>query len=273
MPREKPLPASVLVFASGPGSRRMETLCFPFMILCILVLMRADMRRTRLCCAVLLAALFWSINGFAQGSYKVAPVPLPASSDLPKVLSGAVEQQGTSLVDSTGKTLAEVWLSQAIATKQNPESSPDSVYGGIQVGTFVGVLDFPSADTDYRGQKIKPGFYTLRYAQIPQDGNHMGVSPYPDFVLLVPAAQDADPGQVMNYQNLLKLSRMTTTTGHPGVLCMAPVTSAAGSSLPAAVQDDQGDCILEMKGQNKPAAGGAAQDYPIGIILVGQTQS
>lgn len=222
---------------------------------------------------VLMAALLWSLNGFAQGSYKVAAAALPASSGLSQNLVAAVQQQGASLADASGKTLAEVWLSQSIPTQQNPQNSPDSVYGDIQVGTFVGVLDFPAPDTDYRGQKIKAGFYTLRYAQIPEDGNHMGVSPYPDFVLLVPAAQDTDPGQLMDFKNLLKLSRMATTTGHPAVLSMAPVSSAAGSALPAATQDDQGDCILEIKGESKPAAGGAAQDYPLGIILVGQSQS
>jgi hypothetical protein len=47
-------------------------------------------------------------------------------------------------------------------------------------------VHFLHAAADFRGQQVPVGFYTLRYALIPDDGNHLGVSPNPDFLLLIP---------------------------------------------------------------------------------------
>ena len=45
--------------------------------------------------------------------------------------------------------------------------------------------------TDFRGQEIKKGVYTLRYGQQPEDGNHIGTSELADFLLAIPAGVDS----------------------------------------------------------------------------------
>ncbi len=57
------------------------------------------------------------------------------------------------------------------------------------------MVRFPQGMSDYRGQSLPPGVYTLRYQLLPQDGNHMGVAPNPDFLLASPAASDSRPEQ------------------------------------------------------------------------------
>ena len=64
------------------------------------------------------------------------------------------------------------------------------------------MANFPKGMSDYRGQAIPPGSYTLRYAMLPQDGNHMGVAPNPDFLLAIPAAIDSDPQQNYLFRKL-----------------------------------------------------------------------
>ena len=56
---------------------------------------------------------------------------------------------------------------------------------------MLGALRFPGEGHDYRDQTIAKGVYTLRYGLQPVNGDHLGVSTYRDYALLVPAAKDS----------------------------------------------------------------------------------
>ncbi|MGD0696786.1 MAG: hypothetical protein ABSB82_18380 [Terriglobia bacterium] len=208
------------------------------------------------------AQLACSVMAWAQGAYKVQPASLPA--DLPAALAAALLPQGNQVVDSTGAVFCEVWWGKAIPTKAGGGASGDLLYGSLEVGTLVGALHFPKAGSDFRGQNIKPGYYSLRYALIPQDGNHMGVNPTRDFLLMSPAALDTNPGQIVALNDLYILSRKASGSNHPAILTMsAPSGNAKTGSL---TQDDQGHWIFEANGKT---AGG--QDLPLAVVVVGQT--
>jgi len=197
---------------------------------------------------------------FAQGAYKITSASqLP--SDVPAAVSGVLNAHGTSLNDATGAPVSSIWWAKAIAV--TPGGSPDAVYPELAVGTFLGVLNFPKGGSDFRGQKIKPGTYTLRYAHIPQDGNHMGVNPYPDFVLLIPVASDTDTTKVLALPDLLKLSKLASGTPHPAVMSLVPTSQSA--TFPSLVQDDQGHWVLQVE------VSAGSKQMPLALIVVGQT--
>ena len=131
----------------------------------------------------------------------------------------------------------------------------------------MGVIHFPAAAKDYRGQGVKAGYYTLRYELVPQDGNHMGVSQYRDFLLLVPAAKDTDGTKAVTFADAVKLSRDSTDTGHPGVMLMDSV-SDSDKTFPALFQDYSQNWALQMEAQ----VGTSGQKLPLAIVLVGQYQ-
>ncbi len=213
---------------------------------------------------LLIAALLVSASTlFAQGNYKVEPAGAPPA-DVPKAVADLLSKTGAKLVSDQGP-VAEIWLRQDIPAAASPDSSSDVLYGAIAPGTLVGVLHFPAAATDFRGQPIKAGYYTLRYDLVPQDGNHMGVSQYRDFLLLVPTAQDTSPTATLAFNDLVKLSRASTGTGHPGVLVMDPVNQSAGQ-LPAAFKDDLGNWAVQLKGAS------GSKDLPLAVVLVGKYQ-
>jgi hypothetical protein len=218
----------------------------------------------------LAVAMLTALSAFAQGDYKAETISGPPPADVPKVLQDAVLAQGARLLDNQGKPLAEIWLAKTLVGQANPSSSMDIIYGSIQPGAFVGVLHYPNGGSDFRGQNIKSGFYTLRYDLIPQDGNHMGVSQYRDFLLLMPVAQDTDPSKPLKFEDAMKLSRAASGTSHPGVLSMDTTDQASGA-LPTAFKDDMGNWVLAAKTQVK-AEGGAAKDLPMAIVLVGKYQ-
>jgi len=208
---------------------------------------------------VLLAAL-----AYAQGTYKVESAGAPA--ELGAALQDALQSSGARLVNGQGAAVAEVWLRKSIPVQEGSAKSGDILYPALATGTMVGVARFPNGGSDFRGQPIKPGVYTLRYAQIPQDGNHLGVSPYRDFLLLGPAASDTDIDKPLTFDAVVKLSRQASGTGHPAILSLSPATET--KSEPAAFQDDQGHWVLQVKVE--PSGG---PSFSMGIVLVGKTEA
>jgi hypothetical protein len=176
-------------------------------------------------------------------------------------LQDALESQGARVVSGQGGTLLEVWLAKTVPTSSSPSASSDFLYGSLSEGVFLGVLHFPTQGADFRGQAIKPGFYTLRYGLIPQDGNHMGVNPTRDVLVLCPVAADSDLGRALKFDELVKLGRQSSGAPHPGILVGAPVN---GDSFPAVVKDDQGRWNLQVK------VHGSSGDLPFAFTVVGK---
>lgn len=205
----------------------------------------------------------------AQGSYKATADGAP-DAVIPSSVRAVLESQGVQFSGVQGP-VCEIWWRKGIPEGKTAGASGDILYGGLNMGEFVGVLHLPAAAKDFRGQAIKPGYYSLRYALIPQDGNHMGVSSYRDFLLLTPIADDANPSQDMTFNAVVKASRLTTGTGHPAVLMLDPPSQGGNAAFPAAAQDDQGNWALDVKLDVKPVAGGAAK-LPFAVVLVGQYQ-
>ena len=171
-------------------------------------------------------------------------------------LKHAVEDKGYRVAFDDGWT-AEFWFVKQLKTAT--EDASGALYPELHNGEFVGVVSLPKGMTDFRGQAIPPGTYTLRYQMMPQDGNHMGVSPNPDFLLAIPIASDRDPGQHYLYKKLVALSAQTTGTSHPAVIAL----DSAGDPG-SVVRDAQNVTVLTVA---IPVESGAAEK--IGIVVKG----
>ena len=202
------------------------------------------------------------LAGMAFGqTYKVENAGAPPAANLPKPLQDALESQGARVLNDQGGALLEVWMSKAVPTASSAGASSDFLYSTLSEGVFLGVLHFPAQAMDFRGQAIKPGFYTLRYGLIPQDGNHMGVNPTRDVLVLCPVAADNDLGTALKFDDLVKLSRQASGTPHPGFLVGAPVN---GDTFPAVAKDDQGHWNFQVK------VHGSSGDLPFAFTVVGK---
>jgi hypothetical protein len=211
---------------------------------------------------LLASLLLFGALAWGQGSYKADTAAAPNASDVPKALLDMLDPQGARLVNDKGATVGEVWLVKGAGL--SPGGSSDAVCPGLGVGELVGVLHYPNPSGDFRGQNIKAGFYTLRYAHMPQDGNHMGANPYPDFLVLSPVGADTALDKALEFADLVKLSKQASGTVHPAVLSLIPV--ASGAKFPSAAQSDQGYWALQIRLAGK---GGGSQ--PMALVLVGQT--
>ena len=179
------------------------------------------------------------------------PPPASVSSELRQ----AVEEKGYRVTLDGGWT-GEFWFAKNLATTKKDVSG--ALYPELSDGEFVGVVSFPRGFSDYRGQSIPAGVYTLRYQLLPQDGNHLGVAPSPDFLLAIPAADDSHPDAIYPYKKLVALSAKSTGGNHPAVIAME-----GGGAAGSVNMTDQGYVVFTVA---VPSSSGSEK---LGIIVKG----
>jgi hypothetical protein len=186
---------------------------------------------------------------------------------LPAIAGEASDKIKTAL-DATGyrvflpNTLAacDVWLAKVVATVKRADAKGAS-YPEFADAQFLGVITFPKGGgRDFRGQTVRAGSYTMRYQLLPSDGNHLGVAPYPDFVLLVPLAEDADPAATFDFGKLIDLSAAAAHSAHPAAFEMMPPEGDEGT----ATQTDDGWIVLHASVSNKDG-----KKMPVAIVVKG----
>lgn len=215
---------------------------------------------------LVLIACLCILPAAAQG-YKVEKVTDPPPGDLAAavrdVLSGdALRVSGPSSV------LCEVWLRKSVPVLATPVKDLGITFGEIAEGTLVGAIRFPSQVEDFRRQSIPPGVYTLRYALIPVDGNHVGVAEQRDFILIGPAASDSDPATLTRDQTL-DLSRMASGSNHPSVWSLALVSEPAPAMFPVLVHQQGDEELWLLEFQLTPAAN--TKPIPVALVVAGHS--
>jgi len=211
------------------------------------------------CLASSLLIFALSTLSAAQSGKVEALGRLPESS-VPAAMRAAIDARGYRVLLDDNTVAAELWLRKDLPASPKTQAA-DVIYDRLAVSNLVGVIRFPQASTDYRGQAVPAGFYTLRYALMPNDGNHLGVAPSRDFLLLIPSAADPGPDKSLTFQELVALSRETSHTKHPAPLNL---TSPEGGSAPAVSKDDQEHYIFSAG--MRLASG---EDMPIAIVVKG----
>ncbi len=214
----------------------------------------------------MLALLLAAAALVAAPPSKVESIGTCSSPDFSDAVKASVQAQGYRVSTDTG-VLCEVWLAK---TLQQSAGSKGTDYSTLITGSFAGVVVFPANAGDYKGKVIPPGSYTMRYQTMPADGNHMGVSPTPDYFVLSPASLDPDPAKVIDYDPLLNMSRKASKTNHPIPLYLT--TPTAGGAL-AFKDTGDGHWGLEAKTKAKPKDGAAEIDFPLALVLVGKGES
>jgi hypothetical protein len=157
----------------------------------------------------------------------------------------------------------EIWLRAALPPGKTEQSG--AVYTTFGESALIGVISFSRATTDFRGQGVKAGTYTLRYALHPADGNHLGISPIRDFLALVPVAMDPNPDAQFKFEELMKMSTKSTGTNHPGVLSLVQPPAAPGAPRVESNESNHVVFYAALKG-----ASGTAM--PIAFVIKGRAE-
>ena len=148
---------------------------------------------------------------------------------------------GVKVSAPDGAPLLEIWFVAKEPTGGQPQDSAS--FTSIPNGALLGVVRFAKTHRDRRGQTVKPGVYTMRYGLFPLNGDHLGVAPQRDFLVLSPAAVDASTATVDNFDTLMDMSKKASGTPHP--LVFSCWKADAGSAAGLDKQDE--DVVLTTK--------------------------
>src|SRR5512147_550055 len=159
------------------------------------------------------------LSSLAAAQAKVEKLPALAETSVSPAVRAALEASGARLVRPDGSVLCEIWMRKELPPAKAP-AAKGAGYPELSQSMIVGVISFSNGGKDFRGQAIKPGFYTMRYELLPEDGNHMGVAPSRDFVLLLRAGDDSDPNATYDFGQLVKLSAPAAGTNHPAAFVL-----------------------------------------------------
>jgi hypothetical protein len=212
-----------------------------------------------MCLAAALLSILVSVFGFAQAGTVEQIGPL-VDSTVPQSIRQSLNAQGYRVTAEVPGSAVEIWYREEVPA-QPKAASADAVYERLAPSALVGVLRFKRVSADYRGQSIAAGFYTLRAALMPADGNHMGVAPSRDFLLLIPAKIDPGLQAAPKFSDLVALSRQASGTKHPAPLSLV---SAEGALAPSVTKDDEGHVIFIA-----PIRLSSGEDVPFALVVKG----
>lgn len=219
------------------------------------------MNRKFLLSFLLLAVVAMAAAGSLAAGPKIEQVGAYADSAASDALKKLLDAKGWRVSLDDG-AYCDIWFGSSVVAGKTDQSG--AVYT-LAESALVGVITFAKSTTEFRGQSVKPGSYTLRYALHPADGNHMGISPIRDFLVMVPVAMDPNPDAKFKFEELSKMSTKVTGTNHPGVLSLVQIEKAPAN--PTVAADESNHVVLS--GAVKSQSGAV---MPIAFVIKGHAE-
>jgi hypothetical protein len=196
--------------------------------------------------------------------YKVKSVEKAPPKELKEEVQKLLDKNAIQFTDKDGGVIAEIWLRKPIPVSAEPKDKK-ATYRQVPATSIIGAVQFAKEWKEYRGKKVPPGVYSLRLAMQPQDGNHMGTSPFPEFAVLV-AAKHEPGAATMEVEELVERSMASIKASHPGVLLLFPNDKAATAP---SLEGKANEHIVLNAGQEVAINGKTAGTLGIGLTLVG----
>lgn len=176
-----------------------------------------------------------------------------------------IEPQHVKLQTADGDDLCEIWTTKTWETGGEPGQPDDfaPIDYSLLPGSLVGALALHAPCVDVREQELPPGVYTLRYAVQPDLDTHQDSHDSRDFLLLLPAAEDAAPEPIADFKRLMAVSASVIQTTHPAVIPLVKPT-AVDRQQPLRVDDkDPEGRILLLRGRDAEG-----ETIPLELIVV-----
>jgi hypothetical protein len=167
---------------------------------------------------------------------------------------------------SAGKTTLDFWWVDALALKSGA-SAPS--WDDVEEGTVVGVVSISSQFRDIRAKIVKPGLYTLRYGIQPDNGDHLGVSPFRAFLLLSPASSDQSASPT-GHDGTIELSKASIGGSHPAVWSIDPPVAKESALQPHKTGLGHQSIVMEVPVTRD---GKSAGTLKFGVVLIGTIEA
>jgi hypothetical protein len=206
---------------------------------------------------------------WCDDAYSMRPATPRASAHLPQNLVNSLSPQGFRVygnIDDVKTLICEIFWARDISPASVEPASANLFYGSLKPGTLVGVIHFFIIERyvrDYRSQLIKPGYYTMRYAPMPEGPNGSDL----DFVLLSAVSVDRNPQQTPPRDELVRRARLASRTRRPLMMSLAEIDN--DQPFPSLTTDEEGTSVLQVKLHVKPAKSATpAGEFPLALTVV-----
>ena len=169
--------------------------------------------------------------------YKVERLAEAPPANLADPIKATLGESGFRVLDGDGKPFVDLWVRKAAPATAKPSGPSGALqFPVLAEGELLGAVRYAAEGHDYRDQFLPVGVYTLRYGIQPENGDHLGVSPFRDFALVIAAAKDTTADDLAPAKLEARSSEAAGST-HPGVLLMlAPPAEA--SEMPVMIHDE-----------------------------------
>jgi hypothetical protein len=202
----------------------------------------------------------------AEPAQEAAPVAathaLPLPAGLAPTVAAKLAKGGVRV--TLGKTVLSFWWVEAL-----PAGAGSGGWAGVEEGTLVGALSVEGDFRDIRARIFKPGVYTLRYGIQPENGDHLGVSPFREFLLASPAALDSDPAP-RGHDGTIEISKEAVGGSHPAVLSVDPPAAKQDVLQIHKTQLDHQSVVMEVPITRDGKPSGTLR---FGVVVVGKIEA
>lgn len=209
-------------------------------------------------------------TGFSVGQeHRVEVIEgAPKAKELTDEVAATLADKGLKIVRGTSRTVCEIWPCKSWEVASDFKPTTERLYP-FKPGHLLGVLHFRRRGKDFRDQTMKSGWYTLRYALQPIDGNHEGTSPTRDFVLMTRADEDKS-SEPVGMKRLLETSAAAAGSSHPAMMCFQHST-AEPSKKPSIRHIEEKDWwIVRFPGVG--VADGKEKELSVDLIVAGYAE-
>lgn len=210
-----------------------------------------------------------STGAWGEEPYWMKPAKPQTSAHLPSRLVSMLSTRGFRVygkIDGVDTLLCEVFFASSIAVGNEPPEIRS--YRRIEPGTLVGVIHFLIIERyvrDYRTQLIRPGYYTLRYAAMPEGANGRDL----DFVLLSPLSVERNPEHVPALDELVRRARLASKTKRPLMMSLPEIDT--DQPFPSIITDEEGTSVLQVELQVRDPKSGKTNppsEFPFALTVV-----
>lgn len=215
-----------------------------------------------------LSAVLVAVAASPSFALEVSRHKEPLPNDLAAPIASLLTAGDGARVTLDKSTILEFWWVKGLPLKSGAKAAS---WADVDEGTLVGAIRVSADFRDIRGRVVKPGTYTLRYGIQPQNGDHLGTSPFREFLLLSPAALDKEPPP-LGHEGTVDISKRTIGGSHPAVLSIDPPVADAKLALFSLHKTELNHdaVIFEV-----PVArdGSTAGTLKFGVVLVGRIEA
>lgn len=167
-----------------------------------------------------------------------------------------------------GETIIELWWVESMPLTQ-PADDGDPSWAAVEEGSLVGAVRLSDSYRDIRGRTIPAGLYTLRLGIQPDNGDHIGISPNREFLLLNPIAEDTGPEPIA-HNDLIEVSKLTVGVSHPAVWSLDPLVTDAEVMTVEITDDGFESVVAEVPVKHDGATAGRLR---FGLVLIGRIEA